>query len=600
MRTRSLDLAAGIILAISLALPAAGQQGVLAGTVTDAETGGPVPQAQIQILGGGQSREATSGPDGQYRIELPAGIYDLVAGVLGYVGARFENVGVPVGGSTTYDMVLTSTVLALDEIVVSASRAGPEKSTEAPATIHLVSAIEIAERPTPTITDHLRSAPGVDVITTGLQGTNVVLRGFNNLFSGALHLLTYNRAFSTPSSLNLFLDVAGGFAPAPLGPLGYSTRAFGTGADGWSLQHPDGRLRGMRSPFTPAAMGGPGQLLPADPAVLWPLAIGVLQAQGAIDAQTAALLNTLSPTSEDVGLMLLNTVTGALTPASSTTLPDVPPLRESYTESFELGWTGVFGNRVAISGDVYRMKKHDFVSRLLLQTPLILLNGQDLGAFMGVPVGTAVATQLMATGVDPATAQAMAAATVGQLAEGMASIPLAVVSSEQVGARGADLIASYRNVGDVSLWGADLAVQAFLSDKWSTSGTYSWVDKKYFQITDGPAIALNAPKHKGTVGLAYRNLSSGLTASVRGRFTGPFPVESANFAGTSCIVGYEEGDDCVAAAALFDLTAGYQVPNTRATVQLSVNNIFDTRHRSFVGVPKIGRFAMLRVKYDLF
>ena len=938
MRTRSLDLAAGIILAISLALPAAGQQGVLAGTVTDAETGGPVPQAQIQILGGGQSREATSSPDGQYRIELPAGTYDLVAGVLGYVGARFENVGVPVGGSTTYDMVLTSTVLALDEIVVSASRAGPEKSTEAPATIHLVSAIEIAERPTPTITDHLRSAPGVDVITTGLQGTNVVLRGFNNLFSGALHLLTdhrlagvpslrvnlthfipatdadidrmevvlgpgsalygpntangvvhvltrspltsqgtsitlgggersvsqgsfrsafllsedlgvkvsgqylggddweyvdpvesaarqaadanpglcladrgargldpraaqiacdrlglrdfgierwsiearsdwqfadngtlvgtygrtsstgiemtglgagqaddwvyefyqarlnldrlflqtylntsdtgpnsyllrdgtsltdqsslfvaqaqqglslfdgaqdftfgvdyyatrpqsrgtiygsydgdddtdewgvylqsktalssqlelvlagrvdshsrlpekvwspraalvlrpqesqsfrltYNRAFSTPSSLNLFLDVAGGFAPAPLGPLGYSTRAFGTGADGWSLQHPDGRLRGMRSPFTPAAMGGPGQLLPADPAVLWPLAIGVLQAQGAIDAQTAALLNTLSPTSEDVGLMLLNTVTGALTPASSTTLPDVPPLRESYTESFELGWTGVFGNRVAISGDVYRMKKHDFVSRLLLQTPLILLNGQDLGAFMGVPVGTAVATQLMATGVDPATAQAMAAATVGQLAEGMASIPLAVVSSEQVGARGADLIASYRNVGDVSLWGADLAVQAFLSDKWSTSGTYSWVDKKYFQITDGPAIALNAPKHKGTVGLAYRNLSSGLTASVRGRFTGPFPVESANFAGTSCIVGYEEGDDCVAAAALFDLTAGYQVPNTRATVQLSVNNIFDTRHRSFVGVPKIGRFAMLRVKYDLF
>jgi len=42
------------------------------------------------------------------------------------------------------------------------------------------------------------------------------------------------------------------------------------------------------------------------------------------------------------------------------------------------------------------------------------------------------------------------------------------------------------------------------------------------------------------------------------------------------------------------------VPNTRATVQLSVNNVFDTEYRSFVGVPNIGRFAMARVKYDLF
>jgi outer membrane receptor protein involved in Fe transport len=42
------------------------------------------------------------------------------------------------------------------------------------------------------------------------------------------------------------------------------------------------------------------------------------------------------------------------------------------------------------------------------------------------------------------------------------------------------------------------------------------------------------------------------------------------------------------------------VPTTGATIQLVVNNLFDTDYRSFVGVPKIGRFAMLRVKYDLF
>ena len=199
VRTRTLGLVAGIILALSFAFPAAAQQGVLAGTVTDAETGEPVAQAQIQILGGGQSRGTLSGPDGQYQAELPAGTYDLVVEILGYVGTRFENVGVPAGGSTDYDIVLTSTVLALDEIVVSASRAAPEKSTEAPATIRIISSTEIDERPTPTITDHLRSAPGVDVITTGLQSTNVVVRGFNNLFSGALHLLTDHRLAAVPS-----------------------------------------------------------------------------------------------------------------------------------------------------------------------------------------------------------------------------------------------------------------------------------------------------------------------------------------------------------------------------------------------------------------
>ncbi len=412
--------------------------------------------------------------------------------------------------------------------------------------------------------------------------------------------LTYNRAFSTPSSLNLFLDVSGGFAPPPLGPLGYSGRAFGTGDAGWSLQHPDGRLRGMRSPFTPAAAGGPGQLLPADPSILWPLAVGVLQAQGAIDVQTAALLNTLSPTSSDIGLMLLDTSTLALTPASSTVLPDVPPLRESYTESFELGWTGVIENRVAISADVYRMTKNDFVSPLLTQTPVILLNGQDVGAFMAVPVGTAIAAQLIAGGVDPETAQATAAATVAQLAEGVASIPLAVVSSDQVGGQGADLIATYRNLGDVNLWGADLSVQAFLNDEWSVSGTFSWVDKDFFEIDDGTSIALNAPQRKGSLGVAYRNLSSGLSVSARGRFTASFPAQSADFVGTRCVTGESVGEDCVDSAAILDLTAGYQVPNTRATLQLSVNNIFNTGYQSFVGVPKIGRFTMVRVKYDLF
>jgi hypothetical protein len=47
-----------------------------------------------------------------------------------------------------------------------------------------------------------------------------------------------------------------------------------------------------------------------------------------------------------------------------------------------------------------------------------------------------------------------------------------------------------------------------------------------------------------------------------------------------------------------DLTAGYQVPNTGATVQLYISNLFNEGYRNFVGVPNIGRLALVQLKYD--
>jgi outer membrane receptor protein involved in Fe transport len=48
-----------------------------------------------------------------------------------------------------------------------------------------------------------------------------------------------------------------------------------------------------------------------------------------------------------------------------------------------------------------------------------------------------------------------------------------------------------------------------------------------------------------------------------------------------------------------DLTAGYRLPITGATLQLHIQNLFDEKYQSFVGTPEIGRMAILRLKYDL-
>ena len=912
--------------------PVGAQQGTLIGTMTDAETGGPVAQAQIRILGGGQDRSVLTDGQGRYTVQLPSGTYTLVVERVGYLTTRFDNVGVAAGRTTTYDMRVETLALILDRIVVTTNRTQiGEKETEAAATTHTVSSLEIDERPAPSLVDHLRSAPGVDIITHGVQAANVTVRGFNNIFSGALHMLvdnrlagvpslavnlmhfipsteadidrmevvlgpgsalygpntangivhmitksplrsqgtsvtlgagersvfqgsfrsahllgedfgiklsgqllsgdewefddpteaanrlsadtnptlclqdkalrgitgadaqlacdrigirdysferfslearadwrfadngtlittygrnsssgieltglgagqtkdwvydffqarasvdrffaqaylnrsdagasyllsagvplvdqsklfvgqvqhgfsladgrqdftygfdyfgtrpqtngqingiyepddemdewgvylqskteltpqldfiaaaridshsvlpdnvfspraalvlrpteehsfrlSYNQAYSSPSSLSYFLDISNGFAPE-LEALGFGLRAFGTGRNGWSVQNPDGTLKGFRSPFGP----DPSAMLPIQAATqFWPAAIAVLQAgvdSGDPDFADLApflpALAGLTPGPADIGADLFHPVTEELVSASAAVIPALPTIEESNTETIEVGWTGIIDNRVKITADVYLTKKNNFQSPLLVQTPLVTLNGQDVGAFITVPIVTAITQQLIGQGLDPVTAQgqalALAPTVVPAVAEAIARVPVGVISSPEFSG-GSDLIVSYRNVGDLTLWGSDFALQWFLDDDWTLAGTFSLVSDDTFEIDDGAPISLNAPKHKGSASLAYRNVYSGFSAQARVRLNSGFAAVSAGFAGD------------VPSTQVVDVNMGYKVPNTQATLQVAVSNVFDADNFAFVGVPSIGRFAMVKVKYDLF
>ena len=86
----------------------------------------------------------------------------------------------------------------LDQVVTTASRA-PEKVLDAPASVSVINEKQINERPSITLTDHIATLPGIDVARGGLMQANVVARGFNNIFSGALLTLTDNRFAYVPS-----------------------------------------------------------------------------------------------------------------------------------------------------------------------------------------------------------------------------------------------------------------------------------------------------------------------------------------------------------------------------------------------------------------
>ena len=96
-------------------------------------------------------------------------------------------------------IAMTPRTNVLEQTVVTASRARPEKVLDAPAQILTVTSQQIEERPAVTVTDHLRATPGVDINRGGIAQANVVARGFNNAFSGSMLMLQDYRFAGVPS-----------------------------------------------------------------------------------------------------------------------------------------------------------------------------------------------------------------------------------------------------------------------------------------------------------------------------------------------------------------------------------------------------------------
>ncbi|NIQ85767.1 MAG: TonB-dependent receptor plug domain-containing protein, partial [Acidobacteria bacterium] len=88
--------------------------------------------------------------------------------------------------------------LELDPLVVVVGRR-EEKAIDAPASVSVVPRVTVTERAALSAADHMKAVPGVDVSQGGLVQSNVVGRGFNNIFSGALLTLIDNRYASVPS-----------------------------------------------------------------------------------------------------------------------------------------------------------------------------------------------------------------------------------------------------------------------------------------------------------------------------------------------------------------------------------------------------------------
>lgn len=396
---------------------------------------------------------------------------------------------------------------------------------------------------------------------------------------------TFNRAFSTPDNNNLFLDLPVRTIPIT-GPFFYGVRAQGTTDQGFTFSRTNGRPD-MKTPFAPLLPGGipPTTPIPTQTPTLWAIAAGVVSQNPALPPGVGAqLLQIALPSEEQVGidLRLLNTTTSEfeLLERGFDAVEDLPPIQESITNTFEVGYKGLIRNRLLLSTNVWYEKRTDFVGPLRVQTPNVFLNGPELGQYL-VPQLTA---RLAGLGFPLEQAQAVAT----QVATSMAQIPLGVISPEQATGQSAALMLTYRNFGNVDLWGGEVGGRVLISDEWRFDANLAVVSDETFPQDDGPNIALNAPRFKANAALGYRSERTGLNAEVKYRFVEGFPVNSGVFIGD--VEPYH----------LVDLTLGYRLPGFRdLALQLDVNNLLDDGYVPFVGAPNIERLALVRLVYDV-
>ena len=439
-----------------------------------------------------------------------------------------------------------------------------------------------------------------DPLATNLMwgiGRGAVMAGVQPVFEAAVKQ-TIQQTF-TPQALP---QVVAGLPPETL--QGVATQAIST--------LPPQVLQGLPPEFAPLLQPGaiaalpPEQLQQIVPQVLQALPPQVVQGLAAsLAASTEEEILTgfanLIPEQVDGVKNVLRSVnpeTAEFTDVED--VNDVDPLKPTITQTVEFGYKGILMNKLAFSADVYQTKINDFIGPLVVETPNVFLDAESLSAFLGQHFTAALSdpknatlNQALLAFDDPSQGGNGNGSAVDELTKlfvagtennGPAFIPFGTVTPEEASDPNAVLL-TYRNYGDISLYGLDCSLTYYLNPSLSIGGTYSFVSKDLFETeVTGRNIALNAPANKFGVNVQYINTNLGLGAGARMNYVAGFPVNSGVYIGE------------VEPYSTIDINVGYDIPfATSPRLSLTVQNLLNTMYQPFIGAPEIGRLSLVRL-----
>ncbi|MCL7981458.1 MAG: TonB-dependent receptor, partial [marine benthic group bacterium] len=175
-----------LILGVGQATHVQAQQstGRIVGKVIDASTGQAISTAQVAVIGTGQM--VLSDLEGRYFLDdVPAGVHEVRASVLGYGPKSVTDVRVLAGESTPLDISLAQTAIEIEAITVTATmETGStasllDRQKNAVAVTEAVGQQEIARSPD---SDAAEVASRVSAVTVA-EGRYVYIRGLGERYS---------------------------------------------------------------------------------------------------------------------------------------------------------------------------------------------------------------------------------------------------------------------------------------------------------------------------------------------------------------------------------------------------------------------------------
>jgi iron complex outermembrane receptor protein len=295
---------------------------------------------------------------------------------------------------------------------------------------------------------------------------------------------------------------------------------------------------------------------------------------------------------------VLNTTSLTFSDIEATSVRNIAPISPTITRALELGYKGILGGTARVAIDLWYENKSNFVGPLIVESPNVFLNTSETIAYLTPLVGPATAAQL-------GTAMGgLSGATSASRAQG---IPLAtVVPHNAVATQRPDIFLTYRNFGEVDLFGTDVAVDYVVSQHFTLAGTFSLANKDYYtredvrregEVTGFADVTLNAPTAKGSVAVRYRNERAGLSGETRFRAVKGFPINSGVF--NSGFLQDGETPAAIASYSVMDAQLAYRLPvgPRSATISLIATNLLNTPYATFVGVPSLGRTVISKVSY---
>lgn len=193
-----------------LSATAFAQTGTLAGTVRDAETGQPLPGANVALVGTSLGAATTASGDFLIR-SVPVNRYDVRVSLLGYEEA-VQTVEVYEGQRVVLDVALSEQAVDLGDITVVSRRGGFVPATlqagskigaaplETPQSVSIITQDQLEVQDATTLAEALRYTPGVQGEAWGFEPrfTWLKIRGFDatqtGLYRDGLQLRNVNYA----------------------------------------------------------------------------------------------------------------------------------------------------------------------------------------------------------------------------------------------------------------------------------------------------------------------------------------------------------------------------------------------------------------------